>query len=208
MPDPATDITSLIHELSACTLCRDRFAATQTNHAPRPVVWFQPGVRLRIIGQAPGMRVHQSGLPFDDPSGDRLRHWMGLEREGFYDQRRIAITPMGFCFPGYSAKGADLPPPAICARTWKAKVDQALGAVPLTLLVGGYAQKAYLGGTSSVTERVQGWRDHAPHCFPLPHPSWRNTGWLKKHPWFEAELLPALRARIKAVLNDARSDDR
>ncbi|MCI2394129.1 uracil-DNA glycosylase family protein [Aliiroseovarius sediminis] len=195
-------MTSLPREIAACRICADRFAATATGHTPRPVVWFQPGVRIRIIGQAPGMRVHKSGLPFDDPSGDRLRDWMGVDRHSFYDMSTIAITPMGFCFPGYDAKGSDLPPPKICAQTWADRVDAALADVPLTLVVGGYAQARHLGRGKGVTATVQGWRDHAPRLFPLPHPSWRNTAWLKKNPWFEAELLPVLRSRVAQVLSD------
>ncbi len=187
-------------EIAACRLCADRFAATATAHAPRPVVWFEQGAPIRLIGQAPGARVHESGRPFDDPSGERLREWMGLDREAFYDRRKLAITPMAFCFPGYDARGADLPPPPQCARTWAARVDAFLGAAPLTLLVGGHAQKWHLGRRAGVTETVAAWRDHAPALFPLPHPSWRNTAWLRKNPWFAAELLPALRARIKEVL--------
>jgi len=191
---------ALRNDIAACRLCADRFAATHTGHAPRPIVWFKPGARIKIIGQAPGMRVQKSGVPFDDPSGDRLRAWMGLERDAFYDQSRIAIVPMGFCFPGYDTKGADLPPPKICADTWQARVHNSLGDPSLTLLVGGYAQKWHLGTRGGVTDTVATWRDHAPRVFPLPHPSWRNTGWIKKNPWFEAELLPALRTRITEVL--------
>lgn len=191
----------LISDIQACRLCADRFAKTETKHAPRPVVWFKPDVSIRIIGQAPGMRVHKSGLPFDDPSGDRLRDWMGLGRDQFYDQSKIAITPMGFCFPGYDAKGSDLPPPSICAKTWADKVDAALGDVALTLVVGGYAHARHFGRTKGVTATVEGWRDHAPRVFPLPHPSWRNTGWLKKNPWFETDLLPALQARVADVFS-------
>ncbi|WP_102108287.1 uracil-DNA glycosylase family protein [Oceaniglobus roseus] len=186
---------SVPDRLAACTLCADRFAATATAHRPRPVVWFRPGVRILIAGQAPGARVHASGRPFSDPSGDRLRDWTGLDAETFYDRDRVAIVPMGFCFPGYDAKGSDLPPPAICARTWRNAVMDHIGHVPLTLLVGGYAQKWHLG-PGTVAAHVAAWRDHAPAVFPLPHPSWRNTAWLRRHPWFEAELLPALRARV------------
>ncbi|WP_300519181.1 uracil-DNA glycosylase family protein [Aliiroseovarius sp.] len=190
----------LTDEISACRLCAGRFAATHTGHAPRPVAWFRPGARIRVIGQAPGMRVHETGLPFNDRSGDRLRDWMGLDRGTFYDRDRIAVTPMGFCFPGYDARGSDLPPPKLCAETWAMRVDDALGEMPLTLLVGGHAQKWHLGAKTGVTDTVAGWRAHAPRLFPLPHPSWRNTGWLKKNPWFEAKLLPALRTRITEVL--------
>jgi uracil-DNA glycosylase len=192
---------SLTDQIAACRLCADRFAVTATAHAPRPVVWFRPGARLLIVGQAPGARVHASGKPFDDPSGQRLRDWMGIPPETFYDRDRIAIVPMAFCFPGYDAKGSDLPPPPICAQTWRAQVMAQLNP-RLTLLVGGHAQRWHLGAKGSVAETVAGWRDHAPTVFPLPHPSWRNTGWLKRNGWFADDLLPALRARVQEVLND------
>jgi len=146
------------------------------------------------------MRVHQSGVPFQDRSGDRLRDWMGVDRATFYDRDRVAIVPMAFCFPGYNAAGSDLPPPRICADTWRARVIASLGEVPLTVLVGGHAQGWHLDGKATVTNRVEGWRTHAPRVFPLPHPSWRNTGWLRRNPWFETDLLPALRAQISKVL--------
>ncbi|MDO6726189.1 uracil-DNA glycosylase family protein [Cognatishimia sp. 1_MG-2023] len=190
---------TLHNDISSCRLCADRFAATHTGHQPRPVVWFQPNARILIAGQAPGVRVHESGRPFTDPSGDRLRDWMGVGDDVFYDQSQVAILPMAFCFPGYNAKGADLPPPPICARTWRAQAVEALGEVRLTLLVGGYAQKWHLK-SGPVTETVQNWRDHAPRVFPLPHPSWRNTGWIKKNPWFEDDLLPALRTAVAEAL--------
>ena len=192
---------SLTDQISDCRLCAGRFAVTATAHAPRPVVWFRPGARLLIVGQAPGARVHASGKPFDDPSGQRLRDWMGIPPETFYDRDRIAIVPMAFCFPGYNAKGADLPPPPICAQTWRAQVMAQLNP-RLTLLVGGHAQRWHLGSKGSVADTVAGWRDHAPAVFPLPHPSWRNTGWLKRNGWFADDLLPALRARVQEVLND------
>ena len=192
---------SLTDQISDCRLCAGRFAVTATAHAPRPVVWFRPGARLLIVGQAPGARVHASGKPFDDPSGQRLRDWMGIPPETFYDRDRIAIVPMAFCFPGYDAKGSDLPPPPICAQTWRAQVMAQLKP-RLTLLVGGHAQRWHLGAKGSVADTVAGWRDHAPAVFPLPHPSWRNTGWLKRNGWFADDLLPALRARVQEVLND------
>jgi uracil-DNA glycosylase len=195
-----TDIARLTQELSDCRICAERFAVTATKHTPRPVAWFRPGAGILIAGQAPGMRVHQSGRPFTDPSGDRLRDWMGIDEDTFYDRTRVAIVPMAFCFPGYNAKGSDLPPPKICASTWRAPIIEALSDVRLTLLIGAYAQGWHLGGKISVTDRVGGWRDHAPDVFPLPHPSWRNTGWIKRNPWFEADLLPALRARVSEVL--------
>ena len=191
-------------DLRNCTLCAERFAATETAHAPRPIVWFQPTARILIAGQAPGMRVHQSGKPFDDRSGDRLRDWMGVDEATFYDTSRVAVVPMAFCFPGYDANGSDLPPPKICAETWRGDVLDHLPDVQLTLLVGGYAQKYHLGAAANggVTKTVANWRDLAPRTFPLPHPSWRNTGWLRKNPWFEAELLPVLRKHIKDALSD------
>ncbi|CAN0606634.1 unnamed protein product, partial [Ectocarpus sp. 12 AP-2014] len=167
--------------LSNCNLCADRFAATATAHAPRPVVWFKPGARILIAGQAPGLRVHESGKPFTDPSGDRLRDWMGITEDIFYDRSLIAILPMAFCFPGYDTKSSDLPPPAICAKTWRPSLLKALGDVRLTLLIGGYAQKWHLKEKSGVTNIVSRWRDFRPDAIPLPHPSWRNTGWLKRH---------------------------
>lgn len=191
---------TLPQQIRACRLCAGPFAATATAHQPRPVVWFEPGARLLIASQAPGMRVHLANTPFWDRSGQRLREWMGVDEATFYDRSRVAILPMAFCFPGYDAKGSDLPPPKVCARTWRTAAMDTLGDVSLTLLVGGHAQNWHLGGKASVTERVAGWRDHAPACFPLPHPSWRNTAWLKKNPWFAAELLPALRARVAKVL--------
>jgi uracil-DNA glycosylase len=190
----------LARDIGACRLCAERFAATETGHAPRPVVWFRPTARLLIAGQAPGMRVHLSGRPFDDPSGARLRDWLGLDEATFYDRDRVAVVPMAFCFPGYDAKGADRPPPAICARTWHAQVMAELGEVALTVLVGGHAQRYHLGTRKGVREVVRGWRDHAPQLFALPHPSWRNTAWLKRNPWFGEEVLPALRGAVRKVL--------
>lgn len=196
-----TSTTDLTRRISGCTLCAGRFAATATRHAPRPVLWFEPQARILIAGQAPGLRVHEAGRPFADPSGDRLRSWLGVSAEEFYDRSRIAIVPMAFCFPGYDAKGSDLPPPLLCARTWREEVMAALPDITLTILVGGYAQKWHLG-RRGVTETVRSWRDHAPAVFPLPHPSWRNTAWLGKNPWFEAELLPVLRNHVREVLDD------
>lgn len=194
----------LADRVQACTLCADRFALTKTQHAPRPVFWLRPGARILICGQAPGQRVHQSGRPFSDPSGDRLRQWMGIEEDVFYDRDRIAILPMAACFPGYDAKGSDLPPPKICEKTWRAAQLAYLGDVAVTLLIGGYAQRWHLGAVAKdgVTATVSKWRDFAPKAFALPHPSWRNTGWLKRHPWFEAEVLPALKSKIAEALTE------
>lgn len=194
----------LLQRIESCRICAGTFAKTATAHEPRPVVWFRPGARILIAGQAPGARVHEAMTPFWDRSGDRLRDWLGIDNDTFYDRSRVAIIPMAFCFPGYDAKGGDLPPPKICARTWR---DSALAHVPdvqLTLLIGGYAQSWHMGAAAKggVTRTVAAWRAHAPDLFPLPHPSWRNTGWLKKNPWFEAETIPALRARVNEVLND------
>ena len=189
-------------EIRACRLCAERFAATATGHAPRPVVWFGPRARLLIAGQAPGARVHSSGQPFTDRSGDRLREWTGLSVEAFYDRERVAIVPMAFCFPGYDAKGADLPPPPICAATWRQRVLESLPDVRLTLLVGGAAMHWHLGA-GSVKERVRNWREDAARgLWALPHPSWRNTGWLKANPWFDSDVLPELRAMVRKVMDD------
>lgn len=197
------DAARISADIAACRLCADRFAATATAHAPRPVVWFRPEARLLIAGQAPGARVHASGRPFTDPSGDRLRDWTGLAPADFYDRARVAIVPMAFCFPGYDAKGADLPPPPICAQTWRAGVMAALPGLRLRLLVGGAAIRWHLG-LGNVTAAVADWRAHAAGgIFPLPHPSWRNTAWIKRNPWFAAELLPALRAAVNKVMADA-----
>jgi uracil-DNA glycosylase len=191
----------LVENIRACRLCAERFAATATGHAPRPVVWFQPGARLLIAGQAPGARVHDSGQPFTDRSGDRLRDWLGLSEAEFYDRGRVAIVPMAFCFPGYDAKGADLPPPPVCAATWRGQVMAALGDVPLVLAVGGAAIRWHLGARD-VTAAVADWRGYAARgVIPLPHPSWRNTGWLRRNPWFGAELLPDVRARVREVMD-------
>ncbi len=195
---------TLTSDITACRLCADRFAATATRHAPRPVAWFDARARILVAGQAPGLRVHNAGKPFFDPSGDRLRDWMGVDDATFYDRARLAIVPMAFCFPGYDARGADLPPPPLCAATWRARVMAALPAIRLTLLIGGHAQRWHLGppARQGVTATVAAWRDHAPAVFPLPHPSWRNTAWLKTNPWFQADLLRVLRATVRKVLDD------
>ncbi|MBB3984221.1 uracil-DNA glycosylase [Sagittula marina] len=190
---------ALLAEIRGCRLCAERFAQTETAHAPRPVVRAQPSATLLIAGQAPGARVHASGKPFTDPSGDRLRDWLGLDAETFYDESRVAILPMGFCFPGYR-KGADLPPPAICARTWRTQLMAELPNIRLTLPIGGIAQKWHLGVKTGVTETVAHWRDHLPDAIPLPHPSWRNTAWLKRNPWFGEDLLPLLRSHVQEAL--------
>lgn len=188
---------TLAEDIRACRLCADRFAATATAHVPRPIVWLNETARILIAGQAPGARVQRSGRPFSDPSGDRLRAWMGVTDNAFYDQSRIAILPMAFCFPGYSAKGADLPPPPICARQWRAAALASLPAIRLTLLVGGSAMKWHLNTRAPVSEIVRNWQDLPTGVFALPHPSWRNTAWLKQNPWFAAEVLPRLQAAVR-----------
>jgi uracil-DNA glycosylase len=176
-------------------------------HQPRPVLRVSSTARVCIAGQAPGTRVHASGMPFTDRSGDRLRDWMGVTSEEFYDVTKVAIVPMGFCFPGQDAKGGDLPPRRECAPRWQNELLVLMPNIELTLLVGQYAQSWYLRQTrkASLTETVAAWRDYAPHALPLPHPSWRNNGWIRKNPWFETELLPVLRARVRElVATDAK----
>ncbi|NNM32649.1 MAG: uracil-DNA glycosylase family protein, partial [Gemmatimonadetes bacterium] len=167
---------------------------------PRPVVQLHPEARILVAGQAPGRRVHESGVPFDDPSGDRLRDWLGLGREQFYDPTVLAILPMGFCYPGTGTSG-DLPPRPECAPAWREELLQHLSAVQLTLVIGRYALDWHLGaGSRTVTDVVRSWRDHWPDVLPLPHPSPRNQRWMKKNPWFEEEVLPALRERVAELL--------
>lgn len=196
-----TETEKLQSEISACEICADRFAETATAHKPRPVAWFGGGAKILIAGQAPGLRVHQSGKPFSDPSGDRLRNWLGIAEDIFYDRKRVAILPMAFCFPGYDEKGSDLPPPSVCAATWRKRVMALYPVVPLTVLVGGYAHKWHLSAARNVTETVKAWRENSAAVFPLPHPSWRNSGWINKNPWFEELLVPELRKRVKEVLD-------
>ncbi|MBT9384902.1 uracil-DNA glycosylase family protein [Pseudooceanicola sp. CBS1P-1] len=191
---------TLLKDLRACRLCAPRFAATRTHHAPAPVVWLAPQARILIAGQAPGLQAHEKQRPFDDRSGDRLRAWMGLTRGEFYDLSRIAFLPAALCFPGYDARGADLPPPPICAATWQARILDQLPRLRLRLLIGGYSQKLHLGTRAPLTQVVAGWRDHLPGTIPLPHPSWRNTAWLRRNPWFETDLLPVLRAEVRKAM--------
>jgi uracil-DNA glycosylase len=190
-------LASLLREIRACRVCAEHLP-----QGPRPVLRAKASARLLIIGQAPGIKVHESGIPWDDRSGDRLRDWLRLDRETFYDDSRIAIMPMGFCYPGVDKNGGDRPPRRECAPLWHARVMRHLPNIELTLLVGGYAQKYYLGDgcAATMTETVQGWRKHAPRFIALPHPSWRNIGWLKRNPWFERELLPDLRERVRVLL--------
>ena len=186
--------------LNACTICSDRFAKTATAHSPRPVFQGSPSARILVAGQAPGMRAHASGKPFTDASGDRLRAWMGIEKAVFYDPECIAILPMAFCFPGYDAKGSDLPPPTICADVWRDKVLTMFPNIALTLVIGGYAHRWHLETCKNVTNVMHSWKDFLPKALPLPHPSWRNNAWLKKNPWFETELVPVLRDKIQEFM--------
>jgi uracil-DNA glycosylase len=195
MPDRPLQLDALLAEIGACRAC-----AGELPHGPRPVVRVSPQTRLLICGQAPGRRVHESGLPFDDPSGERLRDWMGIDRGLFYGRPEIGVAAMAFCFPGTDPKGGDYPPPKRCAALWRSRLLAALPNVELTLLVGGYAQAWALGGAGPMTEVVRAWRALAPRALPLPHPSWRNTSWLKRHPWFEAEVVPYLRGRVGEIL--------
>ena len=190
-------------DLSACRICSARFAETATGHDPNPVVWFNGKARILIASQAPGLRVHEANTPFWDKSGDRLRDWLGIGKDTFYDRDKVAIVPMAFCFPGYDAAGSDLPPPRICAETWRDRILGELSGLRLTLLIGGYAQKWHLrrAARRGVTETVAAWREFGPGIMPLPHPSWRNTAWLKRNPWFETDLLPVLRQRVKDALS-------
>jgi len=181
-------------EIRACTQC-----AAELPLGARPVVRGLPSARLLITSQAPGTRVHETGLSFNDRSGDRLRDWLGVDRATFYDEARIAILPMGLCYPGRLAKGGDAPPRPECAPRWHGRFRAFLPEIRLTLLVGSYAIRHYLG-PGSMTEAVERWRELLPGTLPLPHPSWRTTAWAKRHPWFEAELIPELRARVAEAL--------
>ncbi len=199
------DVARLADAIRGCRICAQRFAATATRHAPRPVPWLSADAPILIAGQAPGLRVHERGRPFDDASGDRLRAWMGVDRDRFYDRRLFAVLPMAFCFPGYNARGSDLPPPDVCALTWRKQALAALRGTRLILLVGGHAQRWHLGPRpGGVTAAVRAWRDAPAGLLPLPHPSWRNTGWLKRNPWFEEELVPVLRRRVAELVEDRK----
>ena len=194
MRDAGGGLGGLLTEIRACRVC-------DLPHEPRPVVRVSADARILIVGQAPGRVVHETGLPFNDRSGDRLRDWMGIDREVFYDQSKIAVAAMGFCFPG-TMKGADLPPRKECAPLWRARLMPLLKGVRLTLLVGSYAQRHHLGPEvkPTLTETVASWRSYAESVIPLPHPSWRNTAWLKRNPWFESDLLPVLQHRVRSAL--------
>ena len=191
----ANSSAALLAEVRACTHC-----AAHLPFGPRPVLQLDPVARILIAGQAPGRKVHASGVPFDDASGNRLREWLGVTREQFYDPTVIALLPMGFCYPG-TGKSGDLPPRPECAPLWRSKLHGTLRHLELTLVLGQYAQDYHFGrSTSTLTELVQSWREHWPSIVPLPHPSPRNNMWLRRNPWFERELVPALRTRVSEVL--------
>lgn len=199
------EIDGLQEEIAACRICRDRPSGKILPHEPRPVAVLSATARVAICGQAPGTRVHATGIPFNDPSGDRLREWMGVTREAFYDRSRFAIVPMGFCFPGLDRHGGDLPPRPECRRAWHDHIFAAMPQVRLFLLIGSHAQRYHLGSRAQagVTATVAAWRDGLEpdpagrRYLPLPHPSWRNSAWLKKNPWFEKDLLPVLARMIQ-----------
>ena len=180
-------------EARACRVCAD------LPLGPRPVFRVSAAARLLIAGQAPGTKVHQTGIPWNDPSGDRLRLWLGMTRETFYDEARIAIVPMGLCYPGRLANGGDAPPRPECAPLWRARLIGAMPELRLALLVGMYAQNDALG-PGAMSERVRRFREFLPRHFPLPHPSWRTTAWERRNPWFQAEVVPALRDAVTTAL--------
>ena len=187
---------AFINEVKGCTLCSPHLPL-----GPRPVFQISPTAKILIAAQAPGIRVHESGQPFTDPSGDRLREWMGIDNETFYDPKRIGILPMGFCYPG-TGKSGDLPPRKECAEHWRSGLLATMPDIRLTLVIGQYAHGWHLKGRQkkNLTETVKSWREYAPEIIPLPHPSPRNNIWLKKNPWFEAEVLPHLKSNIRKYL--------
>ena len=188
-------LSAVSREARAC-----RFCEKQLPQAPKPIFRVGKGATLLIVGQAPGRLVHETGIPWNDPSGEVLRGWLALDREAFYDTSRIAIVPVGLCYPG-TVNGADLPPCRECAPLWQPRFRAALPDIRLTLLVGAYAQAFYLQGRRKKTlaDTVRAWRDYLPEFFPLPHPSWRNIGWLQRNPWFAKDVLPDLRRRVRTV---------
>jgi uracil-DNA glycosylase len=189
--------SALLARVRACRVCADHLPL-----GPRPILQAEPTARLLICGQAPGTKVHATGVPWNDPSGERLRAWLGLECEVFYDPRRVALIGVGLCYPGRLPQGGDAPPRPECAPLWHPTLRAALPELSLTLLVGSYAQAYYLGRRrkASVSETVRAYRDYLPEFIPTPHPSWRTRGWLARNPWFEAELVPELRARVRALV--------
>jgi uracil-DNA glycosylase len=207
MRRPSAELDRLLAKIRSCRVCAETPLKTPLPHEPRPVLRASRTARLAVCSQAPGTRVHASGIPFTDPSGERLRAWMGVTPQEFYDETRLAIIPMGFCFPGQDAKGGDLPPRAECAKLWHGTLFETLPKLELVLAVGSYAQRWHLGTETgaSLQETMVAWRKHLrrkrhPRLLPLPHPSWRNNAWLKRNPWFEEELLPVLRREVRALL--------
>jgi uracil-DNA glycosylase len=200
MPKTLDTLEALLTEVRACRACQAHLPL-----GPRPVLRAGSTSRILIIGQAPSARVHASGIPWDDASGERLRGWMGLDVSSFHDESLVSIIPMGFCYPGRGTSG-DNPPRRECAPLWQEKLLEQLPDIRLTLLIGQYAQRHYLGkrAKSSLTETVKAWCEYAPDIIPLPHPSPRNTAWFKYHPWFEAEVLPALHERVASLVAQAR----
>jgi len=189
-------LNKLLREVRACRICE-----AQLPLGPNPILRASNTARMLVIGQAPGTRVHQTGIPWNDPSGDRLRDWMQLDREYFYDERQIAIIPMGLCYPG-KGKSGDLPPRPECAPQWHARLLAELPALQLTVLIGQYAQRYYLDTRRrTLAATVQDWQSCLPAYFPLPHPSPRNIRWFRNNPWFEAEVLPAFRKQVSAILD-------
>jgi uracil-DNA glycosylase len=205
---PRTDFDRIAADLRACRICRDAPAhGSPLLHEPRPILQGSATARLCIASQAPGTRAHASGTPFLDPSGTRLRAWLDLDKAAFYDASRVAIVPMGACFPGQDTKGGDLAPRRECAGLWREPLFAAMPELELILVIGQYAQAWHLGDEfrDGLTGTVKRWRailesPRRPRVLPLPHPSWRNNGWLKQNPWFEAELLPVLRAEVRSIL--------
>ncbi len=194
---PTTDpLAALLTEIRACRICEEHLPL-----GPRPVVVATASARVLIAGQAPGTRVHESGVPWDDASGDRLREWLDLDRDVFYDDSRVAIVPQGFCYPGKAA-GGDLPPRPECALTWHDRLLAQLPNVNLIVAAGRYAQKFHLGerNKKTLSETVRAWRDYAPAVVPVPHPSWHNNRWLTVNPWFEHETLTYLRKRVRRLI--------
>ena len=190
-----TGCDTLLGDVRACTICKDHLPL-----GPRPVVQLHPDARILIAGQAPGRKVHESGVPFDDASGNRLREWLGVSHEQFYDAKQIALLPMGFCFPG-TGKSGDLPPRPECEPAWRSQLLDQLGGLEMTVVLGQYAQAYHFGRSKqSLTELVKSWQSYWPKLIPLPHPSPRNNIWLRRNPWFEADVVPALRERVTEVL--------
>ncbi len=186
----------VLESVRQCRICEESLPL-----GPRPVLQIHPAAKILIAGQAPGRRVHNSGIPFDDPSGDRLREWLGISRETFYDPTKVAILPMGFCYPG-SGKSGDLPPRPECADAWRQRLLRLLTHIELTLIIGQYAQQWHLTRTHrNLTETVRAWEEYGPDVIPLPHPSPRNNIWLKKNPWFSESLLPILKEKTRAALD-------